>query len=53
MIQRIEMPEKNGRRIPNPYRYLCDQGHLHPSRVRAVKCNEKARRKALKAGGAP
>lgn len=41
---RIVMPRKAGRTIPNPVRWGCDQGHIHPSRVAAVKCNQKARK---------
>lgn len=38
------MPPKDGREIPNPNRWVCDVGHIHPSRVRAVKCNVKHRK---------
>jgi hypothetical protein len=31
-------------RPPNPVRWLCDAGHVHPSRRAAVKCNQKNRR---------
>jgi hypothetical protein len=42
-VKRIEMPPKNGRRIPNPWRYVCDSGHVHPSRARAIDCNARLR----------
>jgi hypothetical protein len=41
--RRIVMPPKDGRPIPNPIRWACDHGHVHPSRLAAVKCNRKHR----------
>lgn len=29
--------------VPNPVRYVCDRGHLHPSHRAAVHCNIKHR----------
>jgi hypothetical protein len=44
MITKIKMPARNdGSRVPNPYRYLCAHGHLHPSDRAAAKCNQKHR----------
>jgi len=43
--KRVKMPDKDGRPIPNPIRWICDRGHVHPSRMAAVKCNMKHRRK--------
>jgi hypothetical protein len=42
MIVKIRMPNDDfGRPIPNPIRFICDSGHVHPSRKAAVKCNVK------------
>lgn len=45
-VTRIVMPRRDdGRPIPNPVRYICDQGHTHPSRRHAVRCNQRNRPK--------
>lgn len=45
MIKRIRMPGRDGGgKIPAPVRYLCDRGHLHPSRNHAVKCHQRKRK---------
>jgi hypothetical protein len=41
MITKIRMPTKYGRQIPNPVRYVCSAGHIHPSRRKAEACNRK------------
>ena len=41
--QRVILPPygyKPGR-PPNPVRWVCDRGHMHPSRMTAMKCNSK------------
>ncbi len=43
-ITRVVMPNRDdGSRVPNPVRYVCSRGHVHPSRKAAVKCNQKNR----------
>jgi hypothetical protein len=43
--RRYLMPKYDSKpgRPPNPVRWLCDRGHIHPSRRAAVKCNVKHR----------
>jgi hypothetical protein len=42
VIQKVTMPKRfDGKRPPNPVRYLCNAGHLHPSRHSAFKCNNR------------
>lgn len=41
---KVMMPRRyDGRQVPNPIRWMCDQGHVHPSFMRAVACNKKNR----------
>ena len=41
---RVVMPRRHdGTTIPNPVRWICDRGHIHPSHRAAVKCNHKHR----------
>jgi hypothetical protein len=36
----VRMPSLgDGRPCPVPVRWVCDQGHVHPSFARAVQCN--------------
>jgi hypothetical protein len=45
---KIVMPRRdNGSQVPNPVRWMCDQGHIHPSRPAAIKCNAKHRRPSV------
>ncbi len=42
----VRMPHlDSGMPCPNPIRWTCDQGHIHPSRSAAVKCNSRLRRR--------
>jgi hypothetical protein len=44
--KRVVMPREPGRPpIPNPIRWSCDQGHIHPSRQHAIVCNRRHRDK--------
>lgn len=36
-------PRHDGSQVPNPWRYICDHGHIHPSFMHAVKCNKRHR----------
>lgn len=39
MIEKILMPKRHdGKRPPNPVRWACGYGHVHPSRRHAAKC---------------
>lgn len=45
---RVKMPRTDsGTPVPNPIRWMCDQGHVHPSFQHAVKCNRRNRSKDL------
>jgi hypothetical protein len=42
--RRVHMPRlANGQPCPNPIRWVCTQGHIHPSRQAAIKCNYRTR----------
>lgn len=42
---RVTMPRRDdGSQVPNPVRWMCDRGHIHPSRTAAVKCNQRNRK---------
>jgi len=50
MIKRIEMERRyDGTFPPNRFRYLCDSGHRHPSRVHAGKCNDRRHSASVRA----
>ena len=43
-IERVKMPNRyDGKRVSD--RWLCANGHLHPSREHAVKCQQRTRLK--------
>lgn len=42
---KVEMPNLNdGRPCPNPIRWVCDLGHVHPSFAKATKCNRQGKK---------
>lgn len=51
--KQIRMEDKNGRPIPNPIRYMCDVGHIHPSHRHAVACNVRNRKAIAEPPRAP
>lgn len=43
-VKAVRMPRRDdGSQVPNPTRYVCNLGHLHPSHRHAVACNVRHR----------